>query len=209
MVFFQGNCTPVKNTEFLFCDLQIFTTYCAHAQLFAFSFQPSFIIIMVKCFSLRCDFQRRFNALSFWYGLKRQVCDSKNSTLSNRKNNIFPFGGTDSSSMYLTSQVIRAWYFMLIAASGHYRSILFHHLFKSKIYSKHFISAVENDYSWLYFNLRMIHMFAEVLKYNNYIFAWNHKCIPKNYTSNHFIQTVLHRIERKRLFVNFFPFESK
>ena len=131
--FFQGNCTSVKNTEFLFCDLQICTTYSAHAQLSAFSFQPSFIIIMVKCFSLGCDFQRRFNALSFWYGLKRQVCDSKNSTLSNRKNNIFPFGGTDSSSMYLTSQVMSAWYFMLIAASGHYCSILFHHLFKSKI----------------------------------------------------------------------------
>ena len=47
-------------------------------------------------------------------------------------------------------------------------------------------------------------MFTEVLKYN-YIFVWNHKRIPKNYMSNHCIQTVLHKIERKRLFVNIFP----
>jgi len=32
--------------------------------------------------------------------------------------------------------------------------------------SWHFISAVKNDYSWLYFNVRMIHMFLlEVLRY--------------------------------------------
>lgn len=102
-----------------------------------------------------CDFQRRINMLSFWYRLKRQVCDSKNITLSNRENNIFPFTDTDSSSMHLTFIGNKC---LTFHAHGCSRPLsqYFVPLFVQKLFKA--FSAVENDYSWLYFNLKMIHI---------------------------------------------------